>query len=525
MIKKSLVLFLSVALAVLPISQAHADFIVPAGMERLALAAAGGGSGAETTIATLAASGGSSANPLGVGLAALAVGAAVGYFGLDYLVPDDNSLSPRLIVPLAKSIGARLPAPTAPATATVVSTNQPGQICFVSELNPANRNCAATACEAASPFFVNYINATRVSVKFTSDYVQSGRPACTVVYNTSSGGTEGVQMFSSDSTPATVVYSCPSGYSLSGQTCNLIDASAAVSDGRVDVQTNPTDGVYTPVTDADAQPVAAKPEISADGKNLKYHGYVKSSDGVKHDIWLDSTSSNSGASYSLNVSYIDPAVAAPQNDTGSADFWSFEGGTWGGPTLTNQGRVLPIKTTTVQVDNGIVTGVSRNTTTGVIAEEGTTYTDSAGVSQTVKPQQLVVTAPTTTTGATPVQVTPSTTVTPTTQAVTIPTDYARQGEAQTAANTIKNKLDETAPDTDLTEPVLSNPLVNHFNPLRSWVVPTVAGSCPAAGSFSWDNNTYSFNVICDLFNQHLPLIQSVMSVLYALAALFIVLGA
>jgi hypothetical protein len=506
MIKKIFVYCISLMLVFLPVSQSYAlgEFVVPAGMQSLALAAAGGGSGAEATIATMAASGGSAANPVGVGLAALAVGMAVGYFGLEYLAGGSDDPIPRLIVPVTKTPTNQLPAPTGAAPVVAVSP-----VCPVANSSEA---VSSTYCKGLLTFTYSLNSNNMCDQHYVATPIDiSGCPAG---YNYSGDNLN----YSSP------VLSCGSGYSYDGSQCNLTDPRSAINDGRVDLPLD-QNGKFKQPTDKDTLPDKAKPTISPDGNKLKYHGYVQSGDGQKHDIWLAADASGSANdSYQMQVAYVDPAVSSPNNIEHGADFWSFQGGYWGGATLSDQGMVLPIKTTSIQIDNGVITGMARTTTQGVVAAEGTTYIDAAGNMQTVAPQELIVTAPTTT-GVTPTQVQPSTTVTPTTQAVAIPTDYARSGEAATASRTITDKLSETPDSTaDLAAPALENPLSNYFNPLRSWTVPSNSGTCPT-GSFSWNDNTYTFNVICQLFNENLPIIQGAMNVLYALSALFIVLGA
>jgi hypothetical protein len=172
----------------------------------------------------------------------------------------------------------------------------------------------------------------------------------------------------------------------------------------------------------------------------------------------------------------------------------------------------------VNSSSGVVSQAMTVPLAGQILSAGQTYTNAAGSVVTVESGQVVLANAA---GGTYVQTTQAAAPA---ASINIPTDYARAGEASIAANTIKDKLAETAPESDLALPALENPLSSYFNPLRSWSVPTQSGTCPT-GSFSWNDHTYTFDAMCQLFNENLPIIQGSMNVIYVLAALFIVLGA
>ncbi len=172
----------------------------------------------------------------------------------------------------------------------------------------------------------------------------------------------------------------------------------------------------------------------------------------------------------------------------------------------------------VNAQTGIVDQATAVPLNGQILSAGATYVNAAGQVSTVQPNQVVLAQAA---GGTYTQTVQNAAPA---QTLNIPTDYARSGEATTAAKSITDKLAETQNSDDLGEPVLENPLIQYFNPLRSWSVPYVSGTCPT-GSFTWNNETFSFDVMCQLFNDNLTIIQGSMSVLYVLAALFIVLGA
>ncbi len=292
-------------------------------------------------------------------------------------------------------------------------------------------------------------------------------------------------------------FSCPSGYTLNGSNCDLTEPEK-VPDKNCDLKVSTSGGTKYISNNTDPDCSGLTP-LTPDGKFQQAFKADLSPDGVQ--------------------------PAKPYNIIMGAGFWSFP------PTLTDGlpsvGNSLtatvqpadasePAKTIKIDTVNGVVTGVSSQTVTGNIATAGTTYVNAAGQTVTVGANDLVMVVP---------NATGAYTVAPAgTASLTIPSDYARSGEAATAANVIRDKLAETAPQTDLELPTLENPLSSYFNPLRSWSVPVQAGSCPS-GSFTWNDNIYTFDVICQLFNDNLTIIQGSMNVLYVLAALFIVLGA
>ena len=133
-------------------------------------------------------------------------------------------------------------------------------------------------------------------------------------------------------------------------------------------------------------------------------------------------------------------------------------------------------------------------------------------------------------------------VTGTAQAVQFPSDYAKTGEAQVAANSTNAKLDKL--HDDLTEPGTAPELEatpgasefndvffdETFNALQGWRVPQHSSQCPTADlSFTAWGRYFDLN-----FTAHCQILESQsvksvadvsMQVFWLLAALFIVLGA
>lgn len=122
--------------------------------------------------------------------------------------------------------------------------------------------------------------------------------------------------------------------------------------------------------------------------------------------------------------------------------------------------------------------------------------------------------------------------------VNFPSDYARTGEAQTAANTLAPKLDTIHSDLSVTQTV-ADPLTlgasdmpdwgATFGALNSWTVPAHSSACPApsvdlSGVFGV-GSVYAFDAHCQLVADHYNALQAAMMVVWSLLALFVVLRA
>lgn len=124
--------------------------------------------------------------------------------------------------------------------------------------------------------------------------------------------------------------------------------------------------------------------------------------------------------------------------------------------------------------------------------------------------------------------------------LTIPTDYARQGEAATAAAPIVQRLDKLHddllyPGTESPDPTLSNPIEftdsffkGTFTNLLAWRLPSHSGACPAPNlDYTLFGRSYHFviNQHCTLIEPYRSELATVMQVVYLVFALFIILGA
>jgi hypothetical protein len=114
-----------------------------------------------------------------------------------------------------------------------------------------------------------------------------------------------------------------------------------------------------------------------------------------------------------------------------------------------------------------------------------------------------------------------------------PNDYSKSGEAMEAENTINENLKQVRLDllhpgdtSDIASQMpTDNPLSDIFSPLAAFRVPPVLGTCPFDKQFQLFNNTYSFHVACDLVEESFVVIRSAFTLLFTVAALFILLRA
>lgn len=127
----------------------------------------------------------------------------------------------------------------------------------------------------------------------------------------------------------------------------------------------------------------------------------------------------------------------------------------------------------------------------------------------------------------------------TSEPIVFPTDYARQGEAALAANTVKSAIDSLKDAPSVDNPVVSTPSLsgaqdsfygndNKVIGLLGWQVPGFTGVCPTADiNFDWKEFSYHgrFDSHCAYADQFRATAAVIFDALWVLVAFFIVLGA
>lgn len=405
-----------------------------------------------------------------IGAATALIGGAV--MALIFSIPGDVNQSvpvSQIRVPTTTNQASTdLIMPPPPAASTSTPTVQGGVTWNGAGTSYSDIAAACAAYVVAS----GYSGANYVCVdQQEGDFCMPNSPNCHV-YDTNDGSY--LDLFPH----VTATTTCPGGYTASGSSCNLSNARAAVTDGKVDL-TRGASG-YTN-TDKDSSAAAdfsktANGETQVWGKDSQGNPMVAT---VKPD----------GVNTRLTV----------QKQVASAD---------GQSTVKSDNYIINNST-------GAVTAVGSGTTSGTIALPDT----AAG-------------SPAVTSGAAvnPVAATGSGTGTGTGDIV-FPSDYARSGEAVNAANIVKtavnavgDKLTNSVDVSDPTAPDYVDPWGVTFGALKGWSLPGHTSTCPV-GSFGWNNQTFQFDAHCQLVSDHFGVLQAAMSVVWVVLALFVVLGA
>jgi len=274
--------------------------------------------------------------------------------------------------------------------------------------------------------------------------------------------------------PATTT--CPSGYSVSGSTCVLSDARLAVSDKAVDYQRSGT--TLSPMQDVDT---SSSPIHGSLLPNGSYEVAGANSQGQPLRI-----------------------VVTPLQSGGSEVSISFQSADLAGNTvMTNRNLVID--------SAGRVQSASQAQTSAALNVDPVTQTAA-------------------------VQATNNAVQNPTASTVQFPSDYARTGEAATAASVIGSKLDilhnDLSATTSVADPVdlTSNDMPNFgntFSSLLGWHFPSHVSSCPkpSLDLSSMGLGVYSMDSHCTIINNHFGALNAAMVVVWTILALFIVLRA
>ena len=283
--------------------------------------------------------------------------------------------------------------------------------------------------------------------------------------------------------------SCGQGYTLSNGACVLVNPRVAVPDTKYDVERTPSGYQGGATTEADSVPPYASIGAGSGG-SASGLGSAGSSPG-KVIV--------AGRNSSGQPVMIEYAVSADGTRTYITHYTQSESA---GQTIVNKQAI------TVDAATGQVTGVNASASQGSISGAG------AG------------SIPAVDTGAN-------------SEPIVFPTDYARTGEAASAANTIKSAIDA---QSDISSASLADPVVpsdqelrdvlfkDTFTPLLSWSIPGHSSVCPTADlSFTMFGHytPLTLDAHCTIFN--MPNVKGVLSVVmqvvWSVVALFILLGA
>ena len=269
---------------------------------------------------------------------------------------------------------------------------------------------------------------------------------------------------------------CPVGYSANESSvsgCALTDPKAVSKDFLADFRRNGQEYLFT---DADSLP-----------------SYASVKDGAVNVYGTDSSGKPTN-------------VIVTPNSSGGSDIGVYS---QNGSSVT--GKKIAVSPA------GVVTSVSETSVPGTI---------SAPVSANVPAVNTAVTS-TTSTGTE----TGTSTGTGTGSDIVFPSDYARAGEAQAAANTVKTSIDgvkdkftESMTLVDPTVPQYVDNWAGKFDNLKGWTLPSHSSNCPT-GSFHWEGETFYFDSHCSLIQTHWTTLQSAMIVVWTVLALWVVLGA
>lgn len=267
--------------------------------------------------------------------------------------------------------------------------------------------------------------------------------------------------------------SCPPGYTASGSNCNLTNPSIAQY---------PSDGKYTYVVD---------------GPSLSLVPDPLDPDFALGNVALPNVPVGSFTVTSASNGLPVQEIITPQADGGLEVLTRAQ-------ELVN-GETRTYQQTFVTNNNGAVTSYSASTYQGPITSTNTTAVITNSTSSPI----------------------------------TFPSDYSRQGEAQTAADSIvsainpkldtlhddlsvtSDQVDPTVPDVSQFDDSFFN---GTFSNLLGWSLPGHTSQCPTS-SFSFNSVTYTFDSHCQLIQDHFSVISAVMTVVWSIAALFVILAA
>lgn len=362
--------------------------------------------------------------------------------------------------------GQPLSAPNAPGTAPSVLTYSAGAAYFDSESSA----CSDLISQQISSSPTGCYGAP---ASYSYSLISSS-PQCVyhrVVTFTSSGA---LCVENDVSTGYSTQMGCPSGYTLSAGICLLSNARLAAPDDKLDYSMGA--GGFTPVAGGDVDAAAALLHQNSNGSVS-----TAGNDSAGKLIGYTITPHSDGISKTIQYQY--------QNGDGS------------------------IRVESITFDgSGVATSTGGQTYAGNLNYQGSTGTAAA----TENPPILNPDG-STNTGATVVQPVN----------IQFPNDYARENTTQSIndkTGQIKDKLTDSVDVLDPSVPAEMPFFVGTFDALKAWQLPAHSSQCPT-GSFSWNSQSYVIDPHCQLINDHWGVLQTAMAVVWALLALFIVLGA
>ena len=282
-----------------------------------------------------------------------------------------------------------------------------------------------------------------------------------------------------------IKYYCPSGYTLSGTTCNLTDPRSGIADNKVDYSRS--GAVYSAPSSSDADHAQTlQGTITGSGAGVQIAGTNASGMPVAYNV----TAREDGGS----VVQQQTAVATAAGDTGT-------------------------KTETFQISpTGVIETATQTTTADQLAVDPAASPSSATIS--------VVAAD------------PNASSSTLYQGFQFPNDYARVGEAAAAANILAPKLDNikdalttTATVDDPTLPAVEDMpgFGDTFTDLLAWRLPPHSSACPQPtvdlSSIFGAGHVYTLSSHCTLLQDNSSIIHASMVLMFTIMALFIVLRA
>lgn len=413
---------------------------------------------------------------IGAAIAGVAYWAFKDLVSLDEVrVPAVDGAAGAVPVPTDGSVPQTMAAPTY-YTASV-TFGGPGSTS--TDLNEA-RSVACSSLTLTGASVANFCGAYALGVNIQNG-TMSGT-TCQAQYQcVSSSGALGGWVNFNFPTAYTSALGCGAGYTLSGSTCTLTNPRAAIADNKQDFTRSGTS--LAPIAGDQAGGLSA--------------------------TTMTSNSAN------------DTVVVAGKDSEGNAMQGKIIALPGGGSKVelktqkVDAGGQTYVETQTFQTNSaGDVVAATKTATQTSLTYDSTTkiYTENANPSGSYNP-------------------TPATQ-----QAIQFPSDYARQGEAASAAQSISNTL---GPKLDLLlapSPAPADPELppssqfddaffnGTFTNLLGWSVPNHSSQCPTA-SMTFYGSTLVMDAHCAIIDQFAGVLAGIAAAMWTIAALLIVLGA